>query len=158
MAKKNLNEKLRSLWQKNKPILLYALALSVLLVVLKWIEYRYWIHDFSLETYLGLVAVFFSILGVWAGLKLTKPGAQVINKLSREKPDNVEHALQKYNISPREYEVLCLIAEGLSNQEIADRLFVSLNTIKTHSSNLFLKLDVKRRTQAVQRAQEWGLL
>jgi two-component system, NarL family, response regulator LiaR len=158
MLNKPMNTQVSGFWQKNKPIVLYGLVLAVLLVVLKWIEYRYWIHDFSLETYLGLVAVFFSILGVWAGLKWTKPNAPAIVNPSRDKPANVEQVMKKHNISPREYEVLCLIAEGLSNQEIAGRLFVSLNTIKTHSSNLFLKLDVKRRTQAVQRAQELGLL
>jgi DNA-binding NarL/FixJ family response regulator len=158
MLNKPINTQVPGFWQKNKSIVLYGLALAVLLVVLKWVEYRYWIHDFSLETYLGLVALFFSILGVWAGLKWTKPSATVIVNPSNVKPDNVEQVMKKHHISPREYEVLCLIAEGLSNQEIAGKLFVSLNTIKTHSSNLFLKLGVKRRTQAVQKALELGLL
>jgi two-component system, NarL family, response regulator LiaR len=158
MISKLYSSRIWSFWQKNKSIVFYGLALAVLLAVLKWVEYRYWIHDFSLETYLGLIAVFFSILGVWAGLRLTKSPSISIEKLAREKPDNLEQLLQKHNISRREYEVLCLIAEGLSNQEIAERLFLSLNTIKTHSSNLFLKLDVKRRTQAVQKAQEMGLI
>lgn len=69
-----------------------------------------------------------------------------------------ETELQRLGISKREHEVLELIAKGLSNQEIADKLFVSLNTIKTHTSNLFLKLEVSRRTQAIQKAKELRLI
>jgi ATP/maltotriose-dependent transcriptional regulator MalT len=100
------------------------------------------------------VAVLFTGLGVWAGLRLTRRKAVTANldfKLN-------EAELQRLGISKREYEVLELIAQGLSNQEIAERLFVSLNTVKTHSSNLFLKLDVRRRTEAVRRAKELSLL
>ncbi len=115
-----------------------------------------------MEFYIGVVAVFFTGLGVWMGLKLTRPKpivasattTQIETKISRAD----EATASKIGISKRELEVLQLISEGLSNQEIADRLFVSLNTVKTHSSNLFLKLDVKRRTQAVQKAKDLGVL
>jgi len=137
-----------------KTILLYGVALSALTVILKLIEYRFLVRDLSLEFYLGAVAVLFAGLGVWAGMKLTRRKVVITNtdfKLN-------EPELQRLGISKREYEVLELMAQGLSNQEIADKLFVPLNTVKTHSSNLFMKLDARRRTQAVRRAKEFGLL
>jgi two-component system, NarL family, response regulator LiaR len=137
-----------------KTILIYGVALAALTGVLKFIEYRFFVRDLSLEFYLGLVAILFAGLGVWAGLRLTRRKVVVANpdfKLN-------EPELQRLGISKREYEVLELMAQGLSNQEIADKLFVSLNTVKTHSSNLFMKLDARRRTQAVRRAKEFGLL
>ena len=137
-----------------KTILLYGVAMAALTGILKFIEYRFLVRDLSLEFYIGLVAVLFTGLGVWAGQRLTRRKIVIAN------PDfNLnEVELQRLGISNREYEVLELIAHGLSNQEIADKLFVSLNTVKTHSSNLFIKLDVRRRTQAVRRAKELGLL
>jgi NarL family two-component system response regulator LiaR len=137
-----------------KTILLYGVALAALTGILKFIEYRFFVRDLSLEFYLGAVAVIFAGLGVWAGLRLTRRKVVIANpdfKLN-------EPELQRLGISKREYEVLELMAQGLSNQEIADKLFVSLNTVKTHSSNLFMKLDARRRTQAVRRAKEFGLL
>jgi DNA-binding CsgD family transcriptional regulator len=137
-----------------KTILIYAIALAALTGILKFFEYRYFVRDLSLEFYLGVVAILFAGLGVWAGLRLTRRKVVIANpdfKLN-------EPELQRLAISKREYEVLELMAQGLSNQEIADKLFVSLNTVKTHSSNLFMKLDARRRTQAVRRAKEFGLL
>jgi DNA-binding CsgD family transcriptional regulator len=137
-----------------RTILIYGVALAALTVILKFIEYRYFVRDLSLEFYLGVVAILFTGLGVWAGLRLTRRKVVIANpdfKLN-------EPELQRLGISKREYEVLELMAQGLSNQEIADKLFVSLNTVKTHSSNLFMKLDARRRTQAVRRAKEFGLL
>jgi two-component system, NarL family, response regulator LiaR len=137
-----------------KTIILYGVALAALTGILKFIEYRYLVRDFSLEFYLGAVAVLFTGLGVWAGRRITR------RKVVIATPDfkRNDGELQRLGISKREYEVLELMAQGLSNQEIADKLFVSLNTIKTHSSNLFMKLDARRRTQAVRRAKELGLL
>jgi len=137
-----------------KTIILYGVALAALTGILKFIEYRYLVRDFSLEFYLGAVAVLFTGLGVWAGRRLTR--RKVVIATPDFKLNDGE--LQRLGISKREYEVLELMAQGLSNQEIADKLFVSLNTIKTHSSNLFMKLDARRRTQAVRRAKELGLL
>jgi two-component system, NarL family, response regulator LiaR len=137
-----------------KTILLYGVAMAALTGILKFIEYRYFVRDLSLEFYLGAVAVLFTAVGVWAGLRLTRRKVIIANpdfKLN-------EAELQRLGISKREYEVLELMAQGLSNQEIADKLFVSLNTVKTHSSNLFMKLDARRRTQAIHRAKELGLL
>jgi DNA-binding CsgD family transcriptional regulator len=137
-----------------KTILLYGVAMAALTGILKFIEYRFLVRDLSLEFYIGLVAVLFTGLGVWAGLRLTR------RKVVIADPDFKlnEAELQRLGVSKREYEVLELIAQGLSNQEIADKLFVSLNTVKTHSSNLFIKLEARRRTQAVRRAKELGLL
>jgi two-component system, NarL family, response regulator LiaR len=137
-----------------KTILIYGVALAALTGILKFIEYRYFVRDLSLEFYLGVVAILFAGIGVWAGLRLTRRKVVIAN------PDFKLNGpeLQRLGISKREYEVLELMAQGLSNQEIADKLFVSLNTVKTHSSNLFMKLDARRRTQAVRRAKEFGLL
>jgi len=137
-----------------KTILLYGITLAVLTAMLKFFEFRFFVHDLSLEFYLGSVAVFFTGLGIWAGLRLTRRKVIIANpdfKLN-------EPELQRLGISKREYEVLELIAQGLSNQEIAEKLFVSLNTVKTHSSNLFMKLEVRRRTEAIRRAKELQLL
>ncbi len=137
-----------------RTIILYSLALAGLVFLLKFLEYRFIIRDLSLEFYFGIVAILFTALGIWAGLKLTRKKVVLVG------PDFIlnEFELQRLGISKRELEVLELISRGLSNQQIADTLFVSLNTIKTHSSNLFLKLDVNRRTQAVQRAKELRLI
>jgi DNA-binding CsgD family transcriptional regulator len=137
-----------------KTIFLYGIALAALTGLLKFIEYSFFVRDLSLEFYLGLVAVLFTGLGIWAGLRLTRKKAVLAN------PDfkRNESELQRLGISKREYEVLELIAQGLSNQEIAEKLFVSRNTVKTHSSNLFMKLEARRRTEAIRRAKELQLL
>ena len=137
-----------------KTIILYGVALAALTGILKFIEYRFFVRDLSLEFYLGVVAVLFAGLGVWAGQRLTRRKVVIATPDFKLK----DGELQRLGISKREYEVLELMAQGLSNQEIADKLFVSLNTIKTHSSNIFMKLDARRRTQAVRRAKELGLL
>lgn len=118
------------------------------------IEYRFLVRDLTLEFYIGIVAIFFTALGIWVGLKFTRKKVVMIN------PDFHfnDKEQTKRNISKRELEVLELMAQGLANQEIADKLFVSLNTVKTHSSNLFSKLEVRRRTQAIQKAKELNLI
>ena len=141
-----------------KTILLYALALAALIFLLKITEYRFFSHDFSLEFYIGVVAVLFTILGAWVGFRLTNRNGHKSVAVPSVNFVPKEDVLKQVGISKREYEVLELMAKGNSNQEIADKLFVSVNTVKTHSSNLFVKLDVKRRTQAIQRAKELLLL
>lgn len=138
-----------------RTILIYGISLAVLIFLLKFIEYRFLVRDFSLEFYVGAIAILFTVLGVWVGLKLTKKKTIIITNPTFQFD---QKRLDKLGISKREYEVLELMAKGLSNQEIADKLFVSLNTVKTHSSNLFLKLEVSRRTQAVQKAKELQLI
>lgn len=146
--------------------ILYGCSLAALLFLLKWLEYRFLIFDHSLEVYMGSIALLFTGLGIWLALKLTKPKIQTVVV---EKEVYIHQQLEAVRVpeqiastdpglSKRELEVLQLMAEGLSNQEIADRLFVSLNTIKTHSSKLFEKMDVKRRTQAVEKAKRLGII
>ena len=136
-------------------VVLYGLALAVLVAILKYFEYRYWIRDLSVEVYIGVVAVLFTALGVWAGSKLLAGKKQV--PADQPHAPN-EEALRSLGISVRELDVLQLMASGCSNQEIADKLFISLPTVKSHSSSLFVKLDVSRRTQAVLKARTAGIL
>lgn len=148
---------------KNRQIIYYSIAFAVLLGLLKWIEYQFLIVDYSFEIYASATALLFTSLGVWIALKLTKPSPKIIkeeNTLSL-KSDHFkcnDVLILQLGISKRELEVLQLMAQGLSNQEIAEQLFVSLNTIKTHISNLFAKLEVKRRTQAVELAKKLAII
>ena len=137
-----------------RTVILYGTVLAALIALMKYIEYQFFIKSFSLEFYIGIVALFFTGLGVWAGLKLTQ---KQIKTVGIEFKQN-ESELARLDISKRELEVLELMAAGFSNQEIADKLFLSLNTVKSHSSNLFIKLDVKRRTQAIQKGKNLGLI
>lgn len=147
---------------RHKLSILYGIALAVLLLVLKWLEIKFIIYDHSLEIYIGAIALLFTGLGIWLAIKLTKPKVQVVEKeiYIHHNGDFAfnEKAFEKTGMSKRELEVLELMAKGKSNQEIADTLFVSLNTIKTHCSGIFLKLDVKRRTEAVETARRMGLI
>lgn len=140
-----------------KTVILYGLIGGALIAVLKVTEYRYLVVEHSLEIYGGLVAALFSALGIWLGLRLTRTREVVV--IHGERPFVVDPArLQALGITPREHEILTLIAAGLSNREIAAKLCVSENTVKTHSSRLFTKLDARRRTQAVQIAKQAGLI
>lgn len=139
-------------------IIRYAFILALLVFLLKFLEYRYIIRDLSLEFYLTVVGVLSTAVGVWTGLKLTRKKKIVIEAAPREPFLVNEEALGQLGISKREHEVLQLMALGCTNQEIADKLFVSLNTVKTHVASLFSKLDVKRRTQAVQRGKELRII
>ena len=145
-----------------RTVLLYGLIGGLLIATLKVVEYRYLVLEHSLEIYGGVVALLFSVLGIWLGLKLTKPRETVV---VREVLVPVGAAFERnaarvaeLGITPRELEILEAIAAGLSNREMAERLFVSENTVKTHTSRLFDKLAVRRRTQAVHRAKEAGLI
>jgi ATP/maltotriose-dependent transcriptional regulator MalT len=150
---------------KYRLLLLYGFALALLLFLLKWLEYRFVIIDHAFEVYITLVALLFTALGIWLALKLVQPKTQTIVVEKEVYINHIDEPFtinevqkQKLGLSNREIEVLQLMAAGFSNQEIADQLFVSVNTIKTHSSNVFEKLDVKRRTQAVEKAKQLRLL
>ena len=134
-----------------RAILLYSAAIAAAALTLQWLEYRYAVRALSTEIYIGAVAVGFTTLGLWAGYRLTSRGP----KAAFEKNDRAIAAL---GISGRELEVLELLAQGSSNKEIADRLCVSPHTVKTHLGHLYDKLDVARRTQAVQKARELRIL
>lgn len=145
-----------------KHILIYGLLGGLLIVVLKLVEYRFLVVEHSIEIYGGLIALLFAGVGVWLGLKLTRKKEVVVFKevmVSAAVPFalNAER-LRELGVTPREREILELIANGMSNREIAEKLFVSENTVKTHSSRLFDKLGAKRRTQAVQLGKELGLI
>ena len=140
-------------------ILLYAAAGGLLIALLKFIEYKHFIHAFPTEIYGGLLAVLFTVVGIFAGVKLTRPKEIVREVRVPETPFALNEAkLKELAITPREHEILTLIAEGLSNREIGERLFVAENTVKTHSSRLFEKMGVNRRVQAVRRGRELGLI
>lgn len=145
-----------------KHVLLYGLLAGILIAGLKLIEYRWLVVEHSVEIYGGLVAAIFAGLGIWLGLKLTRPKETVVVQEvlvpapARFVRDQLR--LESLGITPRELEILELIAEGLSNREIAERVFVSENTVKTHSSRIFDKLGARRRTQAVQRGKELRLI
>ena len=149
---------------KNKQIILYGVVLAVFLFLLKWLETTYIIADTQLDTYIGAIALIFTGLGIWLAIKLRKPKVEtvVIEKeiLLTSPQDFVlnEEQVKRFSLSKRELEVLQLMAEGLSNQEIADRLFVSLNTVKTHSAQVFEKMEVKRRTQAVDLGKKLSII
>jgi len=144
-----------------KHILIYGVCGGLLIVLLKLIEYRFLVMERSLEIYGGLVALMFASVGIWLGLKLTRTRETVIVKEvpvpAREFVMDQDR-LAQLGITARELEILKLIAGGMSNREIAEKLFVSENTVKTHSSRLFEKLSAKRRTQAVQIAKELRLI
>jgi len=140
-----------------RTILIYSLALALAIFLLKMLEYKFLFRQLSVEIYIGIIVVLFTILGVWIGQKITRRKKIFVTAGSADFKLN-DQVFVETGISKREYEVLELMAKGLSNQEIADKLFVSLNTIKTHSANLFLKLEVKRRTQAIQKAKELQLI
>ena len=142
--------------------LIYGLSGGVLIVVLKLIEFRFLVVEHSLEIYAGLLAAFFAGVGIWLGLKLTRKKEVIVVKevpVPASQPFALnEGRLKDLGITKRELEILELIAQGMSNREIAEKLFVSENTVKTHSSRLFDKLSAKRRTQAVQIGKEMGLI
>jgi len=142
--------------------LIYGLIGGLLITVLKWSEYRFLILEHSLEIYGGLIAVIFAGLGIWFGLKLSGVREKVVVKEVAVVAGGPfvldEGKREELAITRRELEVLGLMAEGMSNREIAEKLFVSENTVKTHSSRVFDKLGAKRRTQAVQLGKELGLL
>ncbi len=143
-------------------MLLYGLLGGALIALLKVIEYRYLVVEHSIEIYGGLVALVFVILGLWLGQRIMGERERVVVRevlvpAPAEFTRN-EAKLAATGLTPRELEILELIAKGLSNREIAERVFVSENTVKTHSSRVFKKLGARRRTQAVQLGKELGLI
>ena len=145
-----------------RDILLYGLCGGVLITLLKLTEYRFLVVEHSVEIYGGLVAALFSGLGIWLGLTLTRKKTQSIVQQGTAPGGGPFTAdaqrMNELSITARELEILGLIAAGLSNREIAERLFVSENTVKTHSSRVFDKLGARRRTQAVQLGKEARLI
>ena len=147
-----------------KHVIIYGISLALLLVLLNWLKLRLVIIDHAFEVYNGAIALIFTGIGIWVALKLAKPKEKIVvveKEVMIEKNAGFtmnEAELNRLNLSKREFEVLQLMAEGLSNQEIADQLFVSLSTVKTHANNLFDKMGVERRTQAINRAKQLGII
>ncbi|MEO1552941.1 MAG: response regulator transcription factor [Pseudomonadota bacterium] len=131
--------------------MIYALALAAVAFILQWIEYQYLTKAFTTEFYIVLIGIGFTVLGLWVGRALTSSPKAVEFLLN-------EAALKSLGITEREYAVLEHLAGGQSNKEIAESLHVSPNTVKTHVSRLYDKLDVKQRVQAVQKAKDLELI
>jgi DNA-binding CsgD family transcriptional regulator len=161
----------KSLIGKYKATIIYSISLAFLLFLLKWLELRFIIFDYSFEIYVGLNAIIFTALGIWLALKLSKPKVEtvVVEKevyITRNEnlPDQQTgfilntSLISQLELSRRELEILNLMAHGHSNGEIAAKLFVSLSTVKSHNQNLFVKLDVKRRTQAIEKGKRLRLI
>jgi DNA-binding CsgD family transcriptional regulator len=143
-------------------VLIIGLIGGILIAALKWIEYRYLIIEHSFEIYGALIAILFAVVGIWLGNRLTSPRQKIVIK---EVPVPAapsfilnEQKQEALGITRRELEILELVAQGMSNREIAGKLYVSENTVKTHCSRAFDKLGARRRTQAVQLGKEFGLL
>jgi DNA-binding CsgD family transcriptional regulator len=145
-----------------KRTLLLGVAGGLLIALLKFIEYKHFVHTYPTELYGGLIAAIFTAVGIYFGIKWTRVKEVVVVKevlVPAGGPFVLNAAkLKELGITAREHEILGLIAEGLSNREIGERLFVSENTVKTHSSRLFDKMDVNRRVQAVQKGKDFGLI
>ena len=162
---------IKTLLLKNKATIVYSISLAFLLFLLKWLELRFIIFDHSFEIYIGFIALIFTALGIWLALQLSKPKVETVvieKEVYVTRVDNLADPqagfvlnttlISQLELSKRELEILGLLAQGHSNQEIATQLFISLSTVKTHLQNLFEKLDVKRRLQAVEKAKRLNLI
>jgi NarL family two-component system response regulator LiaR len=155
---------IRNFWNRNKASILYAVSLAFLLYILKWLELRFIIFHHSFEIYIGFIAVIFTGLGTWLAIKLSKPKVETVivekEVFVTKNEDFIPNTdlLDQLEISKRELEILKLMAHGHSNEEIAEIIYVSLSTVKSHNQNLFVKLDVKRRTQAIEKAKRLRLI
>jgi two-component system, NarL family, response regulator LiaR len=148
-------------------VLIFGLVGGLLIATLQYTEYRFVVIEHSVELYSGLVAILFATFGIWLGLRITRSRETIRETVvvkevlvPTEAPTFAPNTArqQTLGITARELEILTLIARGLSNREIATQLFVSENTVKTHCARTFDKLGAARRTQAVQRGKELGLL
>lgn len=147
--------------RKYREVILYGISLALLLLLLRFLQFRFLIVSHQLELYVGCIALFFTVMGIWLAKKLSRPKIEkVVVERYVSTSDFIvnEVEITERKISKRELEVLQLMAEGMSNKEIADRLFLSLHTIKSHTSSLFEKLEVKRRTQAVETAKKLRII
>jgi len=154
-------------------VLIFGVVGGLLIAILQYTEYRFVVIEHSVELYSALVAILFAAFGIWLGLRITRR-REIIRETvvvkevlvhaeapsaSNSVPFTPNTAKQEtLGITARELEILTLVARGLSNREIATELFVSENTVKTHCARAFDKLGAARRTQAVQRGKELGLL
>lgn len=149
---------------RNKATIIYGTSMAFLFLLLKWLELHYIIFDHAFEIYIGFIALIFTGLGIWLALKLSRPKIEkvVVEKKvylqSNGKFELNSSGVSELELSKREMEILNLMGQGFSNQEIAATLFVSLSTVKSHNQNIFQKLEVKRRMQAVEKARKLSLI
>lgn len=146
-----MNAMKKQFWSE---IFLYGLSIALMLVAIQFLQYRWILLKNATEWYSAVLALLFCTAGIWAGMKLSKRNK---TELPVRQAD-MQTGIALSGITPRELEVLQLMARGHSNQEIANLLFVSLNTVKTHISSLLSKLDAQRRTQAIQKAKSLGII
>jgi DNA-binding CsgD family transcriptional regulator len=150
--------------KERKHLILYGFILAVFVFMLKWLQWKYFVADHSVEFYIGAVALIFTVLGIWIAHKIIKPKTEhiIIEKevlvLSSTEPFFDEAQFKKLSLTSRENEVLQLLVKGYSNSEIAEALFLSVSTIKTHVSNLFIKLDVSNRLKAIEKAKKLNVI
>lgn len=150
--------------QDFRHFLLYGLALALLVFLLKWVQWKFLIADNAIDIYIGLIALFFTGLGIWVATQLTQPKIEtvIVEKEVLVAPDEPfvqnEKELKKLGLTKREYEILQLLSQGHSNADIANLLFLSISTVKTHVSNLLTKMQVKSRTQAISKAKSLNLI
>jgi len=161
----------KNFFGKHNATMIYSISLGFLLFLLKWLQLRFIIFDYSFEIYAGLIAIIFTALGIWLALKLSKPKIETVvvekevyvtrnENLHDPQTEFIRNTslISQLELSKRELEILNLMAQGYSNEEIAAKIFVSLSTVKSHNQNLFQKLDVKRRIQAVEKARSLNLI
>lgn len=153
----------KQILHKSRHLILYGAVLAILVFALKWLQWKFLITDNSLDIYIGLIAVFFTSLGVWMAIQLTKSKTRtvVVEKEIHLPPQDDfvinQVELEKLGLTEREYEVLQLLSKAYSNAEIAENLFLSVSTVKTHVSNLFVKMDVRSRAQAIEKSKRLRL-
>lgn len=138
----------------------YGLAMALLLIVIRWFELRFFLFDHSTEVYFGIIALIFTSLGMWIAHNLSRPIVKAVEPGAPQQ-ENItvnEKAIEASGLSKRELEILHMMATGLSNQEIADTLFISLSTVKSHVTSIFTKLEVVRRTQAIEKAKSLKII
>lgn len=149
-------------WRRWRPILFFGAAGGLLVASLRFIEYRFLVVEHSIEIYSGLIALLFAAVGIRLGLTLTKTReVTVIKEVAVAAPIEFvrnEQQVATLAITPRELDILDQIAAGKSTREIAQDLFVSENTVKTHVARVLMKLGVRDRVQAVVAAYESGLV
>ncbi|HTM17223.1 MAG TPA: response regulator transcription factor [Terracidiphilus sp.] len=145
-----------------KQVLIFGLVGGVLITLLQWTEFHFIVLEHSVAIYGVLIAILFAGAGIWLGTRLLAPRGRVgeVAVPGPSKADSIpdDRARERLGITPRELEVLQLVARGLSNREIGETLFVSESTVKTHCSRAFDKLGARRRTEAVRRGKELGLI
>lgn len=149
---------------KYRAVIIYSISMAALIFILKWLELRFIIFNHSYEIYIGFIAVIFTALGIWLALKLSKPKINTVvieKEVFIKNNENFipnESLISELSLSKREIEILNLISRGNSNEEIAEKLYISLSTVKSHNQNIFQKLDVKRRTQAAEKAKRLRII